>query len=54
MSSVRRHALSRLASRLITVLVGLRYCGLTHRIKHFQRRLAFLYRLGVMPLPRHA
>ena len=54
MSSRRRAALSRLASRLITVIIGLRYVGITHRIKHFQRRLAFLRRLGIMPQPRRA
>lgn len=47
MSPERLHSARRLARRIMTCIVGLRYIGCLADIKIFQRRLAFLRRMGV-------
>lgn len=52
MSEQRATAARRLAARLFTTIVGLRYIECTRDVKLYQRRLSFLRRRGVHMEPR--
>lgn len=54
MSEQRASAARRLATRLFTTIVGLRYIECTRDVKLYQRRLSFLRQRGVHMDPRQA